>query len=526
MIGNKERLIDNNKTILSVNSNNIINNTRNDSSQYDNEDNFIFYDSKKQFTEQIFFHAILNKNNALKVIVYVDKAASMDFLCVKIAESFEKFDNFSGLEGLKATNISKRTDKGEVININGVVDNITNNDIIYCDLTSEEFWISTRINFIVDGERMNSISFEFKCRTDITIKKMNTILLKFGINYFIDQRHKEQDRYHYVLSKILFKLSNNQSRFDYDNIEEINPILQSKINSYFDYSSNITFTITLKSLENTLFKQLQINTKPLRVITHNRLNEFKEFISLKAMKSNGAFLPEYKFILKFIDNIFNHSIYKRSNVSELFYLYSTYNTLQNYIDRKELTKEKMIVIIPKAYESITYNDDNSSIRMSKISLDTSPKIKSKRSSSFLENSKNSIEVRYEEDNEMKNDSNTASENTSTSLHFTNLRNTSRYGNLCKEFKKSYKENSFIEHISQKYPLRFNGDSIEKVLIPQFRKMKVLSIDDDIPFMGESLLEDSVQKDLSTHKLIKEILSFIVIVGITIIIIIALIFILV
>ena len=529
MIGNKERLIDNNKTVLSASSNNIINNTRNDSTQYDNDDNFIFYDSKRQFTEQIVFHAVLNKNNSYKVIVYVDKGASMDFVCVKIAESFEKFDNFSGLEGLKAINVSKRSDKGEVINIsqNGSVENIMNNDVIYCDLISEEYWISTRINFIVDNERMNAISFEFKCRTDITVKKMNSILLKFGINYFIDQRHKEQDKYHYVLSKILFKLSNNQTRFDYDDTGEIDSVFQSKISEFFDYSSNITFTITFKSLESVLFNQLQINTQPLRTITHNRLNEFKEFISLESMKSHGAFLPEYKYILKFNDNIFNHSIYKRKNVSEMFYLYNTYNTLQNYIDRKELSKEKMIIIIPKLYESITYNDDNSnSIRMSKMSLDTTPHLKSKRSSSFLENSKNSIEVRYEEDNEMKNDSNTASENASTSLHFNNLRNTSRYGNLCKEFKKSYKEKKFLEYLSTNYPIRLNGDGIEKVLIPQFRKMKVISVDEDVPFMGDSLLEDTYHKDLSTQKLIKEIISFIVLVGIIIIIVIALIFILV
>ena len=51
MIGNKERLIDNNKTILSVNSNNIINNTRNDSSQYDNEDNFIMVNNKNSLND-------------------------------------------------------------------------------------------------------------------------------------------------------------------------------------------------------------------------------------------------------------------------------------------------------------------------------------------------------------------------------------------------------------------------------------------------------------------------------------------
>ena len=57
-------------------------------------------------------------------------------------------------------------------------------------------------------------------------------------------------------------------------------------------------------------------------------------------------------------------------------------------------------------------------------------------------------------------------------------------------------------------------------------MKVISVDEDVPFMGDSLLEDTYHKDLSTQKLIKEIISFIVLVGIIIIIVIALIFILV
>ena len=57
-------------------------------------------------------------------------------------------------------------------------------------------------------------------------------------------------------------------------------------------------------------------------------------------------------------------------------------------------------------------------------------------------------------------------------------------------------------------------------------MKVISVDEDVPFMGDSLLEDTYHKDLSTQKLIKEIISFIVLVGIIIIIVITLIFILV
>ena len=57
-------------------------------------------------------------------------------------------------------------------------------------------------------------------------------------------------------------------------------------------------------------------------------------------------------------------------------------------------------------------------------------------------------------------------------------------------------------------------------------MKVISVDEDVPFMGDSLLEDTYHKDLSSQKLIKEIISFIVLVGIIIIIVIALIFILV
>jgi hypothetical protein len=59
------------------------------------------------------------------------------------------------------------------------------------------------------------------------------------------------------------------------------------------------------------------------------------------------------------------------------------------------------------------------------------------------------------------------------FNFDQLRNTSRYRNLCKEFKTILKEDTFIKLLEKKYPLRFEGNIIEHINMPEFRNFKLL-----------------------------------------------------
>ena len=87
------------------------------SQQEAENEQFIFYNdfqNEKKFQQQIEIQAILNSNNAYKVMVIIDQKSTINYLCKKIAEQMEKFQEYTNLEGLKAINLTKKTEKGVI----------------------------------------------------------------------------------------------------------------------------------------------------------------------------------------------------------------------------------------------------------------------------------------------------------------------------------------------------------------------------------------------------------------------------
>ena len=78
------------------------------SKKNDKDAKFIFYNDDKKFSKQIELYAVLNNSESTKVLVVIDNTASMDFLSIKITESFDQFAEFANLEGLKAINLTKK----------------------------------------------------------------------------------------------------------------------------------------------------------------------------------------------------------------------------------------------------------------------------------------------------------------------------------------------------------------------------------------------------------------------------------
>ena len=187
------------------------------------EEVYKFYDLENKFEERIEIQAILNNNNSYKVIVILNsKNTTIEYLGVKIAEQMEKFHEFENLEGLKAINLTKRTDKGiSKLPITGdITEFINDGDIIYCDLITQEYWVKTTI-------KMNSpyanllIKLDIKFRLDTMIKKLRFLLMKLGINFWIDSATKLEDFNHYIFTSINFKTLKAKNNIDYS-ISNIN----------------------------------------------------------------------------------------------------------------------------------------------------------------------------------------------------------------------------------------------------------------------------------------------------------------
>ena len=181
------------------------------------EEVYKFYDYENKPQEKIEIQAILNSNSANKVIVILNgKSTTIEYICVKIAEQMEKFQEFENLEGLKAVNLTKKTDKGITkIPINGEInDFISDGDIIYCDLNTEEYWVKTTIK-MNSGNNNLLINLDIKFRLDTIIKKLRFLLMKLGINFWIDTASQLEDFNHYILTSLNFKTLKSKNNIEY-----------------------------------------------------------------------------------------------------------------------------------------------------------------------------------------------------------------------------------------------------------------------------------------------------------------------
>ena len=181
------------------------------------EEVYKFYDYENRPQEKIEIQAILNSNSANKVIVILNgKSTTIEYICVKIAEQMEKFQEFENLEGLKAVNLTKKTDKGITkIPINGEInDFISDGDIIYCDLNTEEYWVKTTIK-MNSGNNNLLINLDIKFRLDTVIKKLRFLLMKLGINFWIDTASQLEDFNHYILTSLNFKTLKSKNNIEY-----------------------------------------------------------------------------------------------------------------------------------------------------------------------------------------------------------------------------------------------------------------------------------------------------------------------
>ena len=132
--------------------------------------NFIFYnDNNNKFSHQVEIYAIPNNIKNKKGLVVVSHKCTISFLCLKIAEEFESYPEFKNLSSLKVSNLTKKTTKNEEIQLpkeGSIQDCIKTGDIIYCDVSSQEYWI--KVIF-----KLHSLVLRKVIKLDYKISKLN-----------------------------------------------------------------------------------------------------------------------------------------------------------------------------------------------------------------------------------------------------------------------------------------------------------------------------------------------------------------
>jgi hypothetical protein len=137
----------------------------------------------------------------------------------------EKFPEYANLEGLKACNLTKRTEKGniKISNSEEIKDEINHDDTLYFDLMTEEYWINTTIK-MHSSNCMLTIALDIKFRTETFFTNLKFLLIKFGIMFWMEHSKGRDDFYHYIFTNAKFKTLKSKNNMEF-NVMDINKSL-------------------------------------------------------------------------------------------------------------------------------------------------------------------------------------------------------------------------------------------------------------------------------------------------------------
>ena len=231
---------------------------------------------------------------------------------MKIADYMEHFPVYSNLEGLKAINIMKRTEKGNVnipIDTGGEVkDYLENGNVIYCDLKTDEYWINTSLNMFSNQKKL-SISLDIKNRLEMPMKKLKMLLIKTGLNFWIDFCKNKIDEFHYIYVDATCKTSKAKQNLDFqiEDLAKTTQVDECKIRRFyflvligdvFDFSSEIICNFKLISIEELIFMELN----KLKAQDFSNKFKFEDFqqVSFEEFISSKKFEEELRTVQKLI----------------------------------------------------------------------------------------------------------------------------------------------------------------------------------------------------------------------------------
>ena len=284
------------------------------------DDNFIFYGSNNKFSKQIEIYATIKdsqekiqKDNL--VMILIDSSSSIEYLSLKICESFSQYPQYQGLEGLRALNLKKMNDEKSLALEGKVEDLLRNGDIIYLDLVSNEIWIKVVMNMtsVINKHFKLIVSMDVKIKNETTFRQLRYKLLKSAIICYLDKRSKSEHRFHNVVSDLKIWTSVHGNVDD----NKLNNIDNMTVKQLFSFKSSVKLEIKFFPLEFILFQKLKILSIPKGVIKKNvSLQKFKQ-LKFRELLNNRKFIKEKKYIFKFFKELF-----EEKNALPKCYIYS------------------------------------------------------------------------------------------------------------------------------------------------------------------------------------------------------------
>ena len=282
-----------------------------DQEYIDNINKFIFYDDKNKFRSLTEIY-IVPTNYKVKLTIVIDGDSTIVQIKEEIIKQLQLKSEFKNLniivEGLYKNDNNRKI----YLPLEGKIKKyVKSGDIFYCNLITDEFWIKTYYN-IRSLNFQKTIKIEYKLKRKMRYKKFKLILMKGGINFFIDNIiNTKYSGFNYYLKLFEFKIKKHKMIITHNS--HLKEKKKKTIDKILNYTSEIIVQLNFGIFEKLVFKNLKIpRTKNIKI----RALEYSE-LNFEDLMNDKKFLPEYKAIKDISENFLNEQ--KNKNTSNFWF---------------------------------------------------------------------------------------------------------------------------------------------------------------------------------------------------------------
>lgn len=305
---------------------------------------FIYYAKSENFLSKLEIYIKPNNYPDKKVPIITKSEIDFKELYSKIKENLKTISEYKNVAGLKIENLYKVQNESRIkLPKDGKIDEyLKSGDIIYCDVTTDEFWIKTYFKMRT-YEYKKIIKLEYKFQKKMKFKQIKLILLKAGIELFLDEikNNNLDNSFNYYVKGITF---HNKKRKKAQGVEFVGVNKKLK---YLDSKNEILVDLKFGIFEELIHEQLASMELNKNENNYLRLNEYCNLLFTELITSK-KFEPELATV-RDISGEFLTSQYNDLNTPFLFYNCKRRETVDEYMYN--------MINITNSYEQDIDDDD-------------------------------------------------------------------------------------------------------------------------------------------------------------------------
>lgn len=180
----------------------------------------------------------------------------MQYLCQRIGEEMEKFREYNGLSGLRATKLMVKETKKLIPEHGRIGDFIKSFDTLTCDLHSDDIWLFVQYiistNEILEDKKYAGV--ELKVAKDCPISCLLLVLEKLAMNFW-SYSNSSNPKYFYLLKNITSKVVRIPEAGADINLEDVqgeiidDSLSNKKVETHFSFETALVVQVEVSTLD-------------------------------------------------------------------------------------------------------------------------------------------------------------------------------------------------------------------------------------------------------------------------------------